>query len=125
MNFTRYLRKQVTYRFLKLGQQLAQRGDHANVEHLRKILIGFTEIAVPLRRRLEWNMKLTGIYQSHLTDAHFERAIDQMIMLAHVFRAGFPKSGCPERFCVKAANLRWKSCCDNRCSGWSGRLRRF
>lgn len=99
MNFTRYLRKKVTYRSLTLGQQLAQRGNHSSVEHLRKILIGFTKIAVPLRRRLEWNMKLAGIYQSHLIDAHFQRAIDQMIMLAHVFRAGFPESGCPERFC--------------------------
>ncbi|MFC1738346.1 lysophospholipid acyltransferase family protein [Planctomycetota bacterium] len=99
MNFTRYLRKKVTYRALRLGQQLAQRGNRASVEHLRKILISFTKIAVPLRRHLEWNMKLAGIYQPHLIDAHFQRAIDQMIMLAHVFRAGFPESGCPERFC--------------------------
>lgn len=44
-------------------------------------------------------MKLAGVYQPHLIDAYFERAADQMIMLAHVFRAGFPKSGCRERFC--------------------------
>ncbi|MHC4750916.1 MAG: lysophospholipid acyltransferase family protein [Planctomycetota bacterium] len=99
MNFTRYLRKKVTYGFLRLGQQLAQRGDHAGVERLRKILIGFTKIAVPLRRRLERNMKLAGIYQPHLMDDYFQRAIDQMIMLAHVLRAGFPQSGCLERFC--------------------------
>jgi KDO2-lipid IV(A) lauroyltransferase len=43
-------------------------------------------------------MKLAGIYQPHLIDAYFGRAVDQMIMLAHVFRAGFPESGCPERF---------------------------
>jgi len=99
VNFTRYLRKKLIYGFLRLGQQLSQRGNHASVERLRKILIGFTEIAVPLRKHLERNMKLTGIYQSHLIDAHFKRAIDQMIMLAHVFRAGFPESGCPELFC--------------------------
>ncbi len=98
MTFTRNLRKSLTHRFLKRGQEFTQKSDHAGVERLRKILIGLSKTAVPLRKRLEKNMKLAGVYQSHLIDAHFERAIDQMIMLAHVLRAGFPDSGCPERF---------------------------
>jgi lauroyl/myristoyl acyltransferase len=99
MNLTRYLRKRLIYGFLRLGLQLSQRADHTGVERLRKILIRLTEITIPLRKRLEQNMKLAGIYQSHLVKAHFERAIDQLIMLAHVFRAGFPESGCFDRFC--------------------------
>jgi lauroyl/myristoyl acyltransferase len=99
MTLTRHLRKNVTYRFLKLGQELAQKGDFKRVERLRKILLGATRIAIPLRKRLERNMKLAGVYQPYLIDAHFERAIDQMIMIAHVCRAGFPDSGCTERFC--------------------------
>ena len=99
MNFTRFLRKKTTFAFLKLGRQLAKSGNYTSVERLRKSLIAFTKIALPLRKRLELNMKLTGIYQPHLIDAHFQRAIDQMIMLAHVLQAGFPESGCTERFC--------------------------
>jgi lauroyl/myristoyl acyltransferase len=99
MDFTRYLRKKVTYGTLRFGQHLAEKGDRESIENLRKILTGFSKIAVPLRKRLECNMKLAGVYQPRLIDAHFQRAIDQMIMLAHVFRAGFPESGCPERFC--------------------------
>jgi lauroyl/myristoyl acyltransferase len=98
MNFARQLRKKVTHGFLKWGQDYALRSDHTAIERLREILLRVTKMAIPLRKRLERNMKLAGIYQPHLIDAHFERAIDQMIMLAHVFRAGFPQSGCPERF---------------------------
>ncbi|MHC4719941.1 MAG: lysophospholipid acyltransferase family protein [Planctomycetota bacterium] len=98
MNFTRQLRKKATNGFLKWGQDYALKSDHSAIERLRTILLRVTKAAIPLRKRLERNMKLAGIYQSHLIDAHFERVIDQMIMLAHIFRAGFPKSGCPERF---------------------------
>lgn len=98
MNFTRQLRKKATHGFLKWGQDYALKSDHTAIERLREILLRVTKLAVPLRKRLEHNMKLAGIYQPCFIDAHFERAIDQMIMLAHVFRAGFPESGCPERF---------------------------
>jgi len=98
MNFTRQLRKKATHGFLKWGQDYAIKSDHTAIERLREILLRVTKFAVPLRKRLERNMELAGIYKPHLIDAHFERAIDQMIMLAHVFRAGFPESGCPERF---------------------------
>ncbi len=98
MNFARQLRKKATHEFLKWGQDYALKSDHAAIERLRKILLRVAKLTIPLRKRLEHNMKLAGIYQPHLIDAHFERAIDQMIMLAHVFRAGFPQSGCPERF---------------------------
>jgi len=99
MILTRYLRKSLTNRFLKLGKQLAENGDYARVENLRKILLRLTKITIPLRRRLEHNMKMAGVYQPHLIDAYFERAVDQLLMLAHVCRAGFPESGCLERFC--------------------------
>lgn len=98
MNFTRNLRKRMTHKFLKWGQEFAQKSDRAGVERSRQILVRLTKTAIPLRKRLEQNMQLAGVYQSHLIDAHFERAVDQMIMLAHVVRAGFPESGCPERF---------------------------
>jgi len=98
MNFTRQLRKKATNGFLKWGQDYALKSDHTAIERLRTILLRVTKAAIPLRKRLERNMKLAGIYKPHLIDAYFDRAIDQMIMLAHVFRAGFPKSGCPERF---------------------------
>lgn len=99
MVLTRYLRKRLTYRFLKLGRQLAENGDYARVENLCKILLRLTKITIPLRKRLERNMKMAGVYRPNLVDAHFERAIDQLVMLAHILRAGFPESGCTGRFC--------------------------
>jgi lauroyl/myristoyl acyltransferase len=44
------------------------------------------------------SMKRAGVYRRGLVTAYFQRAIDQLIMLAHVFQAGFPKSRCPEKF---------------------------
>jgi lauroyl/myristoyl acyltransferase len=98
MNLTRRLRKRVTCELLQWGQALARNGDHARVERLRNILSCSAKIALPLHKRLERNMRRAGVYQPHLINAHFDRAIDQLIMLAHVFRAGFAQSGCPERF---------------------------
>jgi len=43
-------------------------------------------------------MKLAGVYRPGLVRSYLDRAIDQLIMLGHVFRAGFPRSGCAERF---------------------------
>jgi lauroyl/myristoyl acyltransferase len=94
----RSLRKTITFDLLRLGQELAQRGDYRTVEGIRQILNTFVRVALPLRKRLKQNMKLAGVYRPELIDAHFERVIDQTVMLAHVFRAGFPMSGCPERF---------------------------
>jgi lauroyl/myristoyl acyltransferase len=98
MNFTRRLRKRATYELLRWGQELARTGDYRRVERLRELLRRAAKAALPLRKRLVRNMKLAGVYQPHLIDAHFARAIDQLIMIAHVFRAGFVQSGCPERF---------------------------
>lgn len=98
MNLTRRLRKRITYELLQWGQALACNGDHARIERLRKLLRRSAKVALPLRKRLKRNMRLAGVYQPHLIDAHFERAIDQLVMLAHVLRAGFAQSGCPERF---------------------------
>jgi len=89
----------MTVGLLKWGQELTQKGDFERVERLRKILLGTTRLAIPLRKRLERNMKLAGVYEPHLIDAHFKRAVDQMIMIAHVCHAGFADSGCAELFC--------------------------
>lgn len=98
MTFTRNLRKRLTNGFLRWGQDMALKSDYAGVERLRKILLGLTRTTIPLRNRLQRNMKLAGVYQPHLINAHFERVVDQIIMLAHVLRAGFPQSGCSEKF---------------------------
>ena len=98
MDIIRQLRKTLTFGALCGGMKLARRGDAATVEKLRDFTIQLTRSVIPLRIRLARNMKLAGIYCRGLIDNHFERAVDQLIMLAHIFRAGFEKSGCPERF---------------------------
>ncbi|MBN1764587.1 MAG: lysophospholipid acyltransferase family protein [Sedimentisphaerales bacterium] len=98
MELTRKLRKTLTFGALRGGMELACRGNVTSVERLRQIMTDLTRIAIPLRIRLARNMKLTGVYHPKLIDHHFERVIDQLIMLAHIFRAGFSESGCPERF---------------------------
>ncbi len=72
--------------------------DPAPVEALRLAALRLTRAALPLRMRLARNMKLAGVYRPGLLDAYFRRALDQMSMLAHIFRAGFPRSGCLEKF---------------------------
>jgi lauroyl/myristoyl acyltransferase len=72
--------------------------DPAVVEGLRAGLLATSGLLLPLRLRVIRNMKLAGVYRPGLAQAYFHRVTDQMIMLAHVFRAGFPDSGCPERF---------------------------
>ena len=98
MKWSRKLRKTLTVSCLGFGQALAQRGSVETVEGMRKALQLFTQAALPLRRKLESTIRQTGVYRKGLVDAYFERAIDQMIMLAHVLRTGLPKSGCIERF---------------------------
>ena len=98
MKWSRRLRKTLTVRCLQLGQELAQNGDWRRVERLRDGLRMLTRIALPLRSRLKTNIRNTDLHYEGLLDAYFERAIDQMIMLAHVLRAGLPKSGCLEKF---------------------------
>lgn len=99
MQALRQLRKTLTFGALRVGMEVSQRTDDpAVVEALRALLLGLTRTAIPLRNRLARNMQLAGVYRRDLLDAHFHRAVDQIIMLAHVFRAGFPKSGCPEKF---------------------------
>ena len=95
----RQMRKSLSFGGLRVGMEIARRTDEpAVVEALRHVLRAMTRAALPLRVRLATNMRCAGVYRPGLVDAHFERAIDQMVMLAHVFRAGFPASGCPERF---------------------------
>lgn len=99
MEALRQFRKSVTFGALRAGMEISQRAtDKTTVEFLRHAIRGMARMAIPLRARLARNMKCAGVYRPELLDAHLERAIDQLTMLAHVFRAGFPQSGCPERF---------------------------
>jgi lauroyl/myristoyl acyltransferase len=95
----RQLRKTLTRGALQVGMEVSQRArDPTAVEALRGLLLVASRTALPLRVRLARNMKLAGVYRKGLVDAHFRRAIDQIVMLAHVFRAGFPRSGCLDKF---------------------------
>jgi len=99
MDVLREIRKAVTIGGLRVGKEIASRADDGGiVESMRWVMKGLTKAAIPLRTRLATNMKHAGIYRRGLVDEHFDRVIDQMAMLAHVFRAGFPNSGCPEKF---------------------------
>ncbi len=98
MDLIRQLRKTLTFEALKGGMALARKGDETTIERLRYLAIGLTRSIIPLRIRLGRNMKLAGVHRKGLVDSHFERAVDQLIMLAHIFRAGFLESGCAERF---------------------------
>jgi len=99
MDVLRPIRKKLTYSALRLGMEISQRTEsRAVVEALRTLLLGLTRIAVPARQRLAHNMKLAGVYRKELIDAYFARAVDQLVMLGHVLRTGFPESGCREKF---------------------------
>ena len=54
----------------------------------RYALRAMTRTVLPLRLRLATNMRCAGVHRRGLVDAYFERAVDQMVMLAHIFRAG-------------------------------------
>jgi len=95
----RQLRKTLTFGSLRMGMELARRcDDGAVVEGVRHFLRGAAWVGFPLRVRLARNMKLGGVHRTGLVEAHLQRVIDQIVMLGHVFRAGFPESGCPEKF---------------------------
>jgi len=99
MELLRQFRKTLTVGGLRVAMEWSQRADTpAPVEALRWLGRGLTRTALPLRVRLARNMRQAGVHRPGLVDQHFERALDQMIMLAHVFRAGFARSGCLERF---------------------------
>ena len=95
----RQIRKTLVFGGLRVGMELARRADGGGaVETCRTVLTGVLRLAWPIRARLARNMKLAGVYRPGLVNAAFDRALDQMMMLAHVFQAGFPASGCLERF---------------------------
>jgi len=99
MELLRQLRKALTFGGLRIGMEFARSSrDPVHIERLRLAAMAASRVAFPLRARLAKNMKCAGVWRPGLVSAHAARAIDQLIMLAHVFRAGFPKSGCPEKF---------------------------
>lgn len=109
----RQLRKTLTFGALRVGQELAQRGEGATVEGMRKGLIAFGRAALPLRARLRRNMKLAGVYRKGLVDEHFERAADHLAMMAHLFRAGASAAGCADRFVFDASIGHLEQACAN------------
>ncbi len=95
----RQVRKSVSFGLLRMGMEIGMRTDEAStVESLRWVMKGLTKAIIPLRLRLATNMKCAGVYRKGLVDAHFDRAIDQMTMMAHIFRAGIAGGGCLKRF---------------------------
>ncbi len=98
MKLTRRIRKRITVDLLKLGQRVAEKGTYKSVERLRKTIYLFTRTAIPLRQRLKTNIRCAGMDPKPLVDDYFERATDQMIMLAHGFRADFELSTLVDQF---------------------------
>lgn len=104
MEIARRVRKAVTIGCLTAGMKIAQHSRRpGTVESMRWVLRGLTRVTIPLRMRLARNMRAGGAHRPGLVDEHFERAIDHLIMLAHIFRAGFPNSGNAERFKIDAS----------------------
>ncbi|MCG3178427.1 MAG: hypothetical protein BIFFINMI_00754 [Phycisphaerae bacterium] len=96
----RRFRKAVAFAGMQFGMRIAKSGSGPGaVESLRGALRIAIRLAWPLRRRLADNMRHAGLLQPGLVDAHFERAIDHLIMLAHIFRVGPIDSR--ERFVVE------------------------
>ncbi len=97
MNWTRKIRKSATVTFLNWGCRLARKGNPKTLIRLRRTLRIFAKTALPLRRQLRKNIKAAGLPPDNLVNHYFERAIDQMIMLAEIFQNG-PESGCLDQF---------------------------
>ena len=94
----RTLRKEAVLSMLRIGMHTSQHTSAAGVELLRGAALAAVKACLPLRTRLARNMKLAGVYRKGLVDLHFERAIDQLGLLMHVFRTGFAHSGVAEKF---------------------------
>jgi lauroyl/myristoyl acyltransferase len=98
MELTRKIRKKTTVNLLRFGQYLASRGSYRTVERLRTVMRLFFRTCLPLRFRLRTNIRCAGLNPDGLVDAYFERGIDQMLMLAHGFRADFDIASLLEQF---------------------------
>ncbi len=98
MNVLRKLRKDATIAMLRAGVWASQRSSPAGVELMRRAVLAAAQGCLPLRVRLERNMKIAGLYRPGLVDRHFERALDQFGFLMHILRAGFEDSGVAKRF---------------------------
>ena len=98
MELLRQLRKSLTFGGLRIGMEISRSADgYEIVEAARYILLGLAKTIIPLRVRLARNMKLAGVYRRGLLDAYFARAIDQMVMIAHIIRTDLHQSGCLEK----------------------------
>lgn len=97
MKWSRKIRKSCTVVLLRLGQRLAQKGDRRTLMRMRRTVRIFTATALPLRIMLRRNLRAAGVYRKDLVDAYFERAIDQLMMVAEIFQSG-PDSRCLGQF---------------------------
>lgn len=97
MKWPRKLRKSLTVQVLRLGQYLARNGNERTLVRLRRTLRIFTRTALPLRIMLRRNLRAAGVYSEPAAAAYFERAIDQLVMLAEILQSG-PDSRCLGQF---------------------------
>ncbi|MDD4888803.1 MAG: lysophospholipid acyltransferase family protein [Phycisphaerae bacterium] len=96
----RTLRKTITFGALRVGMEVARKcGSVEILECIRRGALAFGRVAWPLRARLATNLRAAGMDRPGLIDAIGARCVDQLMMLAHVFRTGqFATSGNLERF---------------------------
>lgn len=98
MELLRSVRKRITLDLLRFGQYVATRGGYRSVERLRTLMRVFFKLTLPLRWRLRKNMRCAGLDPAGLVDPYFERSIDQLVMVAHGFRADFSMQMLVDRF---------------------------
>jgi lauroyl/myristoyl acyltransferase len=98
MELMRKIRKKTTIELLRFGQYVATKGSYQTVERLRTIMRLFFRVLLPLRLRLRTNIRCAGLEPDGLIDAYFDRGIDQMIMVAHGFRADFDMNMLTQQF---------------------------
>lgn len=99
MTSLREFRKTLTYGTLRAGVSLSKHASHPRVvEGMRHVFRGLSKVVLPFRQQVVSNMKAVGLYRDGLYGEYVERAIDQYIMMAHVFRAGVEESNIQDRF---------------------------
>ena len=68
MKPVRRIRKSLTVNTLRLGLNLARKGDEKTIERISRILNGFMKAALPLRIMLRTNIKSTGLSPDSIVD---------------------------------------------------------
>jgi len=94
----RPLRRGITICLLGIGVFLARRFSRRGVERVRRASVATLRAALPLRYLIVRNMQRAGVYRRGLEQDYWDRAGDQMGMLMHILRAGYPDSGVRKQF---------------------------